>query len=888
MLKRITITALFLAASLSAQGDWKFEMANRNDGPTVTFKDNKFSMGTSFVCVEKSWKTQYFWLAKFPVKTSRTATSLLITSDPDHPSDFFVDEFRFESVSPRSIRIVIDGTLKEERDAMLEYIPLAIPSIFMEGARVENEGGTAINVTSSLSEITAESKQLVIKSRIGTIIIEAVKGPGFRMVDRRAKPYKGREIFIFPVTTAPSIAKGERFHHEMTLTTSGDFKSFIALPAVTPAGGTMTLRPATTTVQKRAVSGDIFPKPKSASFAGGTVMLPASVGITMENTKTADRYASLLTELFTTAGIPRTAKPDAAGFITVKKITAPNATSYDYHEITASKSGVVIGASTPASVYYALATFVQLADISGALRLGSVKDWADFPYRAIHLLADDSSLKLHSLFIRNVFGPLKINRILFECEYAKWPSHPEIHQSWGMTTGDMKALIGIANEHYIEVDPLFQTYGHSEYLFKNRANIDIAEDTGTPYAYNVSNPKTYQIINELFADMRTIFPSPSFLHIGHDEVLNRGKYPNRPENMNTPLADLLWKDMQFYEAYAKKKSLSLMLWQDYLNGRSHPAERDSLINVAKKMDKSAVITVWDYRPAAEFSEVDQFQKLGFRVVGATGEEDINNIINFSRYGKKKNVYGMLHTTWTGYSGNAKSMFQYAKKMWPYVQAGVSFWNADAPAVDYCTPSFAVRAFERVIAGMYPARYFPAGGETALPVDLSAAADSSFAEPEGFTAGAFTTEYGMPFHLAGSGGAAGITVTEVKPVTIPVGRHAKAISFLYTSLQTDVAMKEIGTITVDGDAPIKQPIVVRREIGNIVMKLLMPGDVENGKLLSKYSRDEIYSVAQPVFSPGGKHELWQYDMAVGGGMVRSITLTASKNMGLVLAGMTIIE
>ncbi|MEK6793502.1 MAG: glycoside hydrolase family 20 zincin-like fold domain-containing protein [Spirochaetota bacterium] len=885
-MKHVIALIIILTASIFAQGDWKFEMANRNDGPTVTFKENKFSMGTSFVCVEKSWKTQYFWLAKFPVKTTRTASSLLITSDPDSPTDFYMDEFRFESVSPQSIRIVIDGTLKVERDAMLEYIPLAIPAIFMEDARVENEGGMVMNVTSSLSEISAESKRLTMKSKIGTIVIEAVKGPGFTMVDRRAKPYKGREIFIFPVSTAPSIAKGERFYHEMTLTASGDFKSFIALPAVTPQGGSISLR-APMSVQKRSLSSEIFPKPKSASISGGTVMLPASLGIAIENSKNTARYASLLTELFTAAGIARTAKPEAAGFITVKKAAAPNASSFDYHEISVSKSGVVISANTPASIYYALSTVVQLCDESGAIRIGTVKDWADFPYRSIHLLADDNSLKLHSLFIRNVFGPLRINRILFECEYAKWPSHPELHQAWGMSMDDMKELIRIAEEHFIDVDPLFQTYGHSEYLFKNKANIDIAEDPGMPYAYNVSNPRTYEIMNELFADMRTIFPSPSYIHIGHDEVTMRGKYPNRPENMKLSLADLLWKDMQFYEVYAKKENLSLMVWQDYLNGRSHPAHREELLNVAKKMDKSAMIAVWDYRPAAEFPEVDQFQALGFRVIGATGEEDVNNIINFSRYGKKKNIYGMLHTTWTGYSGNAKSMFQYAKKMWPYVQAGVSFWNAYTPAVDFYTPSFAVRGFNNVVAGMYPVRYFPRGGETAAPVDLSAAADSSFAEPGGFSAGTFTTEYGMPFFFAGSGSAAGITVTEEKSLTIPVGRRAKAISFLYTSLQTDVAMKEIGAISIEGDTSVKQPIVIRREIGNIVMKLLMPGDVENGKLLTRNAREEIYSVAQPVYSSGGKHGLWQYDMAVGG-MVKSITLTAAKNMGYVIAGVTIVE
>ncbi|MBL8994140.1 MAG: family 20 glycosylhydrolase, partial [Spirochaetia bacterium] len=572
------------------------------------------------------------------------------------------------SISPTQIRLVIDGTLKEDRDAMIEYIPLAIPALFMEEARVENEGGAAITVGASLSEIGVESRRLTIRSKIGTIVIEAIKGPGFKMVDRRAKPYKGREIFIFTVATSPSLAKGERFYHEMTLTATGDFKSFAELPSLTPAGGSVRFR-SPEKIQLAPLSKEIFPKPKNLSVGAESVLLPDAFGIAAESPQKSERFAALLAELFAATSMPRTAKADPKGWIKVKNVTPPKTNAFDYYELSVTKNGATIGAASDAAVYYALSTLVQLQDGAGSLRLAEVKDWADFRYRAIHILADDHSLPLHSLLISNVFGPLRINHLMFECEYVKWPSHPEMHQSWGMKPEEVRTLVRLANEHFIEVSPVFQTYGHCEYLFKDKNNLEIAEDTGAPYAYNVSNPRTYEIIGDLFADMRKIFLAPAFLHIGHDEVTIRGKYPARPENLNTSLADLLWKDLGYYESYAKKESLSLMLWQDYLNGRSHPEHREALLGVAKKMNKNSVIAVWDYRPAADFPEVDEFQALGFRVVGATGEEDVANLVNFSRYGKKKNIFGMLHTTWTGYSGNAQSMFRYAKKMWPYIQAG---------------------------------------------------------------------------------------------------------------------------------------------------------------------------------------------------------------------------
>ncbi|MHB1156127.1 MAG: glycoside hydrolase family 20 zincin-like fold domain-containing protein [Phycisphaerales bacterium] len=882
---------LFLSAATSvlAENNWQFRQVGSRD-PSIAFKGSPISVGGSFVCVAPDWNARYFWLVSSPFRQRSSPSQLLITSDPEKPSDFFVDQLRFEAIGPTSMRIAVDGKFTRNHPAIIEYIPLALPADLMKGARIEDEKGTSVTVGSDKCEIDRESTRLVITTRFGTITLTTNDEPGLTLVDRRDHPYKGKEVFLIFVAREQGIAPGERFRHEMVLTVSEDFTGYAAvpiLPALIPKGGPIVPLPSVR-LAPPAMSTDLFPKPKVLTHTDGRITLPRALGLTADPSLEAGRLAKLLNELLTVAGISCEAREEPRGFITVRKIAPPSSEQYDYYEIAIAADGITIGSVTPRGAYYALCTLVQSADSSGVLLTGAVKDWADFPFRGIHILADDTTLRLDGAFIKNVFGPLKINQIILECEYVKWPSHPEMHTPWGMTTEDVAAFLRTADDHYIEVSPLLQTYGHCEYLFAGGDNLDIAENPDRPYAYDVSNPRTYQVIGDLLNDVRKAFPVAPYLHIGHDEVTHFGNYPARPENVGQSLAALLWKDLQFYQDYAAKEHLKLMLWQDYLNGRSQPAHREELFSVAKKLDKSAVIAVWDYSPSTRFPEIKPFMELGFTVIGATGEEDVANVVNFSRYAKKQGVFGMMHTTWTGHGGNAAALFKYTRKLWMYVQAGVSFWNAQSPVVDCHAPSRATGMFNRVIAAMYPRRYF-FGADTATPIDLSAIADASLAERGGFEAGMLRTPTGMAFSLpAYQESAACLTVHEDTPLTIPIGRKARAVSFLFAVLDNDPAMKPAGSITIHGEQDIVQPLIVRREIGNIIEKLLIPGGEESGRILTKNDPQEIFAVAQPVFSAGGRYVLWQFDLATGNQRVHSITLRAAHQTSIVLAGITVVE
>ncbi len=833
--------------------NWEFKLENPLYGPTISFKGSRFNAGASFVCVEPQFRAQYFYLPKFPCKIKSDSTSLVIASDPNDPTPFFMDEMKFETTSPTSMRMVVDGRLTKDLPAAIEYIPLCIPARFMENATIEADGRTFKVASKDVAvNIPSETRCFVIKSKYGTITIRVEEGAGLVMSDRRTRTYKGREMFLFMLPSMSKLAMNDRFHHVISMEVSDEFKDFspkAALPECLPKEGGAVEQPPVK-YHMAVAPAMLYPQPKELKFTGGTVALPTTVTIATEDLGPSDHFARLLSELLDDNGIQRAVKNTiGTGFISVKKIIAPSADKYDYYELKVATDGVSIAAPTPQVAFYAMSTLTQLADANGGLRTAEVKDWADFQFRGIHLLADDASLPLHSSLIRHVFAPFKINHIILECEYARWPSHPEMHRPWSMSTDDMIKLISMAHDHFIDVSPLFQTLGHSEYLFTNKSNLDIAEDPANPYAYNISNPRSYRVIADLFADMRKIFPSSKYLHIGHDEVNNPGsKYPCRPENMDKTVLELFMKDLEFYRAYAAKQKITLIMWQDMLN-MHHPDPAYIFHKVSGQLDTNIVIDVWDYQTKEDYPQLDMFQKAGCRVIGSPAGYDSMNVMTFSKSARKRRTLGMLQTTWTGHGGNANAMLNYPGQIWTYAQAGVSFWNADSPFIDYNTPSYATRAFDRVLKERYPRRYFFTGSETLVPLDLDHEADVTLAEEGGFHGGALTTRYGVVFKLASGGmNAAGVKVKGSKPsFEMTVGKKAKAISFLFAGCGEEKPQIEIGSITVATDAgTVVQPLIVEREIGNLYQQL---GD--SGRLLGRSSA-ERYFIVRPVFSAKGKY------------------------------------
>jgi len=349
---------------------------------------------------------------------------------------------------------------------------------------------------------------------------------------------------------------------------------------------------------------------------------------------------------------------------------------------------LVCGYDEP-GLFYGLQTLRQLGKIGEfdetAFTGVAIEDWPDFPFRGIHLLADNHALAWHKELIHSVFAPLKINTLVLECEYARWDSHPEIAPEWAMTKAEMRELRDYARAHFIEVIPLIQTLGHCGWMFYNGQHLDLAEDPELPYAYCVSNPATYTLVFDVLTEAIDLF-QPKYLHIGHDEVHHRGRYPYCRSCRRYSPATLLVRDVEKLHSFLAERKVRTMMWGDLLlrpeeaPDAAHGGGPHDFARARDRLPRDLIICDWHYGTFDQYPSLSLFKSEGFDVIGACWYNP-QNIARLSRAARKAQAWGLLQTTWTGYDGNRTAPLQHYDQLAAYIVAAEYAWSPGGPGLE---------------------------------------------------------------------------------------------------------------------------------------------------------------------------------------------------------------
>lgn len=339
---------------------------------------------------------------------------------------------------------------------------------------------------------------------------------------------------------------------------------------------------------------------------------------------------------------------------------------------------VVISGSSVVDTYYGVQTFKQLlrseSDGSIIALPVTVRDAARFNFRGLHLLASKDTLSYIGRLIDKVLAPLKINQIVLQIDNIDWASHPEIvNRTRCVPREDIKKLLEIARRHHINVTPLVQCPGHLEYALQAPQNRHLAEDPDCPYCYCMSNPQSYEFIYSLIDETIELFNHPEYVHMGHDEFDMRGVIPYDDQCKAVGKQRLYVQHINKIYDYLKSKDCKMMIWGDILSKTEY---RDLLADVPKDI----LINDWRYSAAMEFPSVDLYQSQGFSLVGCTWY-DPRNIETFAKYAAKRNIQGMLHTTWTGWSGESDSLRYQPHQLYSYILGAAWAWNPSKPSLD---------------------------------------------------------------------------------------------------------------------------------------------------------------------------------------------------------------
>ncbi len=370
--------------------------------------------------------------------------------------------------------------------------------------------------------------------------------------------------------------------------------------------------------------------------------------------------------------------------------------------------GVLVAGSDRRGTFYGVQTLKELlaAGQPPVLRGAVVRDWPDFPFRAVLIHPDKDSPWFHGRLIDRVWSRYKFNHLLIEVDYVRWESHPELARPWSASKEEIRQLIEVARQHLMDVSPLLATLSHVEWIFADGRNLDLAEDPETPYAYNPLNPRTYELVFSVLDEAIDLF-RPAFVHIGHDELRNRGRFPNSREGLALGFGELFTRDVLTLYEHLRQRGVGTMMWGDVL---LDPEMRPYL----DRLPKDIVVADWRYEPALTYPSLDLLQEAGFPVVGATWR-NTSNIETFSAYAFARKARGMIQTTWAGYYGSRTQLRRAFDQLAAYTVAGDRFWNAagSRPASAAYDPG------ERFLAAWDPPSLRPRGGYL---VDLRPAAN----------------------------------------------------------------------------------------------------------------------------------------------------------------------
>lgn len=353
------------------------------------------------------------------------------------------------------------------------------------------------------------------------------------------------------------------------------------------------------------------------------------------------------------------------------------------------RAAATVTAATAAGFLHGVQTLKQLrapnSDATLRFHGATIRDWPSLRYRGVHLFTGGRGPELHIRLLQDLLAPLKFNHVVLESEYVRWDACPAIHHPvYGMSKNNVREILTIARSLGITVTPLVMSLGHCEWMFHNDQNLDLAEDPDAKWAYCVTNPRTREFIERIYAEAIELF-EPQMFHIGHDEFTDRGRVPHRATSRSYTPSELFQMDTLAHHAWFATRGVRMMMWGDMLLGPGEGPDACHAESVADAralrdtLPRDILIADWHYvdATAERFSSLDVLHTAGFETVAATWHSP-TNIMGFAHAAHARGARGLLQTTWAGFSLDADSFAREARQYAAHIVAGDAAWNADRP------------------------------------------------------------------------------------------------------------------------------------------------------------------------------------------------------------------
>ncbi len=696
-----------MVASTLSNSPWQIQWEGPT-GLTLSYDGVPLIRQSSLYVVKPGWTGLLFDGRRQKYETTRDKgeqPKLTVSGD----NEFFRAQYRFEVLDARRFRLHFRGELKSDVPASIEYAAGYFNANLLANRpfRASTEEGAQSGIVPTYpvtgeqlaNDLAPNFRTLEFDSRIGKLSVETRSETRILFFDARREAQSwARPAPIFWcgwLAGMQPLKFGQPVELEMLLTIDP-----LPLAPGEQAAARPQLRrvPDAQSARKRPLQ--IIPRPQKLQISPDApfqLKRDTRVSITVPRGETRLTRAAqklLREEWHLTAIVPRVREhADSWARIEIGQPSLHPFADRDKelwwrhkegYFLRTTRSGIEIMAPSPQGAFYGLQTLAQLlgADKGGALcRAVTIEDWPSLSFRGAHWFPSASGVPFHKKMIERILARTKFNACVIQCEAARWDTNPKMAAPNSISKSDLRELVELCRENFIEPIPLINMPGHAEWMFRNKQNLDLAEDPQTPYAYAVNNPKSLVFAQQIMGEALEVF-QPKYFHLGHDEVTMRGRFPN-PENpfyqADKSAGDLVLENLNRLHAWLQKRGVQTMIWGDMLLAKEEGVDAANAPDSAEARRRRAlvprdvIVTDWHYGSNQEYPSLDIFKKAGLQTIAATWSTPLN-IRFFTRAAVNNGARGVLQTTWAGYFPDQSTLKSEASQFAAFILAGDYAWS----------------------------------------------------------------------------------------------------------------------------------------------------------------------------------------------------------------------
>jgi len=443
-----------------------------------------------------------------------------------------------------------------------------------------------------------------------------------------------------------------------------------------------------------AAPAHLLPRPRVFEPREGSLALPAEVSLAGESLAPS-RARARLEEALARFEVGLTEPGGSAALLRLERRADLGEEAY---ELEVHPGHVTLAAAAPAGFHHALGTLAQLLEdaptLGGTLLLPClrIEDRPGFRVRGAMLdISRNRVPTMGSLFaLVEKLSRWKYNQLQLYTEHTfAYAGHEEVWRDWSpMTPEEIRELDRFCAEHFIELVPNQQSFGHMHHWLKHERYNDLAEVpagvdhpfhfTPEPFSLNPRDGRVFDLLEDLYDQLLPCFSSDDF-NVGLDETFDLGQGRSAQAVKKRGVDGVYLEFLGQVARRVKERGKRMHFWAGIL--LNHP-ER------VGELPEDVVPNLWGYEAhhpfAKECAHVSSFeldfvvcpgtsswQTIGGRLANMRG-----NIASAVQHARASGALGLLVTDW-GDRGHLQPM-PVSDAGW--LTLGAAAWNPDAPAL----------------------------------------------------------------------------------------------------------------------------------------------------------------------------------------------------------------